>query len=69
MASTNSLKRFLKKKLSVQRNTKINKKRNGDVTLPWRLRLQKKTDHKKFSSLYNTVVVIFLPYLYSWRRS
>ena len=23
---------------------------------------------KKFSSLYNAVVVIFFPYLYSWRR-
>ena len=40
MAGTNSLKRFLKKKLLVQRNTKINKKRNGVVTLLWRLRLQ-----------------------------
>ena len=28
------------KKLLVQRKTKINKKRNGVVTLPWRLRLQ-----------------------------
>ena len=28
------------KKLPVQRNTKINKKRNGVVTLPWRLRLR-----------------------------
>ena len=28
------------KKLLVQRNAKINKKRNGVVTLPWRLRLQ-----------------------------
>ena len=40
MAGTDSLKRFLKKKLLVQRNTKINEKRNGVVTLPWRLRLQ-----------------------------
>ena len=40
MADTNSLKRFLKKKLLVQRNTKTNKKRNGVVTLLWRLRLQ-----------------------------
>ena len=40
MAGTNSLKRFLKKKLLVQRNTKINVKRDGLVTLPWRLRLQ-----------------------------
>ena len=31
---------FLKKKLLVQRNTKINIKRNAVVTLPWRLRLQ-----------------------------
>ena len=68
MAGTNSLKRFLKK-LLVQRNTKINKKRNGVVTLLWRLRLQENPDHKKFSSLYDTVVVIFYPYLYSWRRS
>ena len=30
----------LLKKLLVQRNKKINKKRNGVVTLPWRLRLQ-----------------------------
>ena len=28
------------KKLLVERNTKINIKRNGIVTLPWRLRLQ-----------------------------
>ena len=41
MAVTNSLKRFLKK-TPAQRNTKINKKRNGVSTLPWRLRLQKK---------------------------
>ena len=40
MAGTYSLKRFLKKKLLVQRNKKINKKRNGVVTLPWRLRLR-----------------------------
>ena len=39
MAGTNSLKRILKK-LMVQRNTKINEKRNGVVTLPWRLQLQ-----------------------------
>ena len=34
MVRTNSLKRFLKK-LLVQRNTKMNKKRNGVVTLLW----------------------------------
>ena len=28
----------------------------------------KNQDHKTFLSLYNTVVVIFFPYLYSWRR-
>ena len=28
-----------------------------------------KPDHKKFSSLYNTVAVTFFPYLYSCRRS
>ena len=33
MAGTNSLKRFLKKKIGVQRNTKINKKRNRVITL------------------------------------
>ena len=37
MAGIYSLKRFLKKKLLVQRNTKINKKRNGVITLPWLL--------------------------------
>ena len=68
MAGTNSFKRFLKK-LLVQRNTKINKKRNGVVTLPCRLRLQKNPDHKKFSSIYITVVVIFFSYLNSWRCS
>ena len=31
---------FFFKKLLVQRNTKIKKKRNGVITLPWRLRLQ-----------------------------
>ena len=38
---TYSLKRFLKAKktLLVQRNTKINKKRNDALRLPWRLRL------------------------------
>ena len=39
MAGIYSLKRFLQKIL-VQRNTKINEKRNGVITLPWRLRLQ-----------------------------
>ena len=39
MAGTNSLKQFLKKTPGTE-NTKINKKRNGVVTLPWRLRLQ-----------------------------
>ena len=39
MEGTNFLKRFLKK-LLVQRKTMISKKRNGVVTLPWRLRLQ-----------------------------
>ena len=58
MVGTNSLKRFLKK-LQVQRNTKIKKKRNGVITLPWRLRLQQNPDHKKLKSLNNAVVVIF----------
>ena len=37
MAGTYFLKRFLKKKTpgTDQRNTKINKKRNGVITLPW----------------------------------
>ena len=39
MAGTKFLSDFLKK-LLVQRNTQINKKRDGVVTLPWRLRLQ-----------------------------
>ena len=34
MAGTHSLNRFLQKKLLVQRNTKINKKRNGVIALP-----------------------------------
>ena len=38
--------------------------------MPWRLvRLQQNPDHKKFSSLYNTVVVTFFPYRYSFRRA
>ena len=47
------------KKLIVQRNTKINEKRNGVITLPWRLRLHENPDHKKVSSLYMTAVVTF----------
>ena len=47
------------KKLLVQRNTKINEKRNGVIMLLWRLRLQENPDHKKVSSLYNTAVVTF----------
>ena len=31
--------------------------------------IAKNPDHKKFSSLYNTVVATFFPYLYSCRRS
>ena len=50
---------FLKKKLLVQRNTKINEKRNGVITLLWRLRLRENSDHKKVSFLYNTAVVTF----------
>ena len=57
------------KKLLVQRNTKINEKRNGVITLLWRLRLQENPDHKKVSSLYNTAVVTFFPYLYSHQCS
>ena len=38
------------KKLLIQRNTKINEKRNGVITLPWRLRLHENPDHKKVSS-------------------
>ena len=57
------------KKLLVQRNTKINEKRNGVITLLWRLWLQENPDHKKVSSLYNTAVVTFFPYLYSRRHS
>ena len=57
------------KKLLVQRNTKINEKRNGVITLLWRLRLQESPDHKKVSSLYNTAVVTFFPYLYSRQHS
>ena len=49
------------KKLLVQRNTKINEKRNGVITLLWLLRLQENPDHKKVSSLYNTAVVTFFP--------
>ena len=41
MAGTHSLNRFLQKKLLVQRNTKINKKRNGVIALPQRLRCNK----------------------------
>ena len=52
MAGTYSLKRFLKKKLLVQRNTKINEKRNGVITLLWRLPLQENPDHKKVFHLY-----------------
>ena len=44
MAGTNSLKRFLKK-IPVQRNTKINRKRNGVVTLPRRLRMKSNFSH------------------------
>ena len=40
VAGTNSLKRFLKKKTLDIENAKINKKRNGVVMLPWRLRLR-----------------------------
>ena len=47
------------KKLLVQRNTKINEKRNGVITLLWRLRLEENPDHQKVSSLYNTAVVTF----------
>ena len=43
----------------MQTNTKINEKRNGVITLLWRLRLQENPDQKKVSSLYNTVVVTF----------
>ena len=43
----------------LERNTKINEKRNGVITLLWQLRLQENPDHKKISSLYNTAVVIF----------
>ena len=57
------------KKLLGQRNTKINEKRNGVIALLWRLRLQENPDHKKVSSLYNTAVVTFFPYLYSRRHS
>ena len=39
MACTNSLNRFLKKTLGTEKN-KDKLKRNGVVTLPWRLRLQ-----------------------------
>ena len=57
------------KKLLVQRNTKINEKRNGVITLLWRLRLQENPDNQKVSSLYNTAVVPFFPYLYSRQHS
>ena len=57
------------KKLLVQRNTKINEKRTGVITLLWRLRLQENPDHQKVSSLYNTAVVTFFPCLYSRRHS
>ena len=56
MAGRTPLSDFFKK-LLVQGNTTINEKRSGVITLPWRLRLQSNPDHKKFSSLYNTVVV------------
>ena len=60
MAGTYSLSDFFKK-LLVQRNTKINEKRNGVITLLWRLRLQENSDHEKLSSLYNKAVVAFFP--------
>ena len=47
------------KKLLVQRNTKINEKRNSVISLLWRHRLQENLHHKKVSSLYNTAVVTF----------
>ena len=39
MADTYSLKRILKKNPGTEKH-KINKKRDGVITLPWRLRLQ-----------------------------
>ena len=42
-----------------QRNTKVNEKRNGVITLLGRLRLQENPDHKKVSSLYNKAMVTF----------
>ena len=62
MAGTYSLKRFLEKTPGTEKHKDKLKKPNGVITLPW-------PDYKKFSSLYNTVVVIFFPYLYSCRRS
>ena len=44
----------------VQRNTKINEKRNGVITLLWRLPLQENPDHKKVFHLY----IIQLWYLF-----
>ena len=60
MAGTYSLSDLFKK-LLVQRNTKINEKRNGVITLLWPLRLQENPDHEKRLSLYNTAVVAFFP--------
>ena len=59
MAGTNSLKRFLKKPPVTEKHKDKKKKRNGVIALPWRLRLQWNPDHKKFSSLNNTLAVTF----------
>ena len=57
------------KKLLVQRNTKINEKCNGVITLLWPLRLQENPVHKKVSSLCNTAMVTFFPCLNSRQHS
>ena len=50
---------ILEEQFPVPRNTAASKIRNGIIYLLWQLQCHCNPDHKKFSSLSNTTVVIF----------
>ena len=60
---------ILKEQFPEPRNTAASKMGSGVISLLWQLQCHCNSDHKKFSSLSDTIVVAILPNLCLWWRS
>ena len=60
---------ILEEQFPVPRNTSVSKIGNSVISLLWQLRCHCNSDHNKFSSLSNTIVVVIFANLCLCRRS